>query len=372
MWCGLFLLATWLTQACCVLRGNHTNNWAILVDTSKFWFNYRHVANTLSIYRSIKRLGIPDSQIILMLADDAPCNPRNPRPGTVYHNSNQRINIYGDDVEVDYRGYEVTAENFIRILTGRVTTGTPQSKQMMIDENSNVLVYMTGHGGVGFLKFQDTHEISDKELADMFQQMYHKRRYNNLLFIIETCKAGSMLRYLYSPNVIGLAASRHDEDSYSHHSDSSIGVHVIDRFSHYLLEFVEKMDVYSEKTLADLFTCCSYHQCHSHTVSRTDLFARDSKDTLVTEFFGSVRKATVVTEPQSAFESTSEEATDIDESAARKGRSPFEAASSAIPPMNMMTVEGDNSVYGAVIAFGTLIALAVGLLTHKIDNEESL
>ena len=35
----------------------HTNNWAILVDTSRFWFNYRHVANVLSVYRSVKRLG---------------------------------------------------------------------------------------------------------------------------------------------------------------------------------------------------------------------------------------------------------------------------------------------------------------------------
>lgn len=43
-------------------RGNHTNNWAVLVDTSRFWFNYRHVANVLSIYRTVKRLGIPDSQ----------------------------------------------------------------------------------------------------------------------------------------------------------------------------------------------------------------------------------------------------------------------------------------------------------------------
>lgn len=38
----------------------HTNNWAVLVSTSRFWFNYRHVANVLSIYQSIKRLGIPD------------------------------------------------------------------------------------------------------------------------------------------------------------------------------------------------------------------------------------------------------------------------------------------------------------------------
>lgn len=26
---------------------------------------------------------------------------------TVFNNANQQINVYGDDVEVDYRGYEV-------------------------------------------------------------------------------------------------------------------------------------------------------------------------------------------------------------------------------------------------------------------------
>lgn len=74
-------------------QSDHTNNWAVLVDTSRFWFNYRHVANVLSIYRSVKRLGIPDSQIILMIADDMPCNPRNPRPAQVYNNANQHINV---------------------------------------------------------------------------------------------------------------------------------------------------------------------------------------------------------------------------------------------------------------------------------------
>uniref|UniRef100_A0A0K0DMT2 GPI-anchor transamidase n=1 Tax=Angiostrongylus cantonensis TaxID=6313 RepID=A0A0K0DMT2_ANGCA len=59
----------------------HTNNWAVLVCTSRFWFNYRHVSNVLALYHAVKRLGIPDSNIILMLAEDIPCNPRNPRPG---------------------------------------------------------------------------------------------------------------------------------------------------------------------------------------------------------------------------------------------------------------------------------------------------
>lgn len=39
---------------------SHTNNWVVLVCTSRFWFNYRHVANVLSLYHSVKRLGIPD------------------------------------------------------------------------------------------------------------------------------------------------------------------------------------------------------------------------------------------------------------------------------------------------------------------------
>ena len=33
-----------------------------------------------------------------------------------------------------------------------------------------------GHGGDGFLKFQDNEEISSAELADAFQQMWQKKR----------------------------------------------------------------------------------------------------------------------------------------------------------------------------------------------------
>jgi phosphatidylinositol glycan class K len=92
-----------------------------------------------------------------MLADDMPCNPRNPRPGvlhfihhvtlllgTVYANAEEHINLYGDNVEVDYRGYEVTVENFIRLLTGRLPPATPRSKRLLTDHRSNILIYLTG------------------------------------------------------------------------------------------------------------------------------------------------------------------------------------------------------------------------------------
>lgn len=49
----------------------------------------------------------PCSHIVLMLADDMACNHRNPKPATVFSHKNMELNVYGDDVEVDYRGYEV-------------------------------------------------------------------------------------------------------------------------------------------------------------------------------------------------------------------------------------------------------------------------
>lgn len=67
----------------------------------------------------MKRLGIPDSNIILMLADDTACNARNHFPGAVYAGAGRQIDLYGSNIEVDYHGYEVTVENFIRLLTGK-------------------------------------------------------------------------------------------------------------------------------------------------------------------------------------------------------------------------------------------------------------
>lgn len=279
-------------------KSKHTNNWAVLVCSSRYWFNYRHVANVLSIYRSVKRLGIPDSRIILMLADDMACNPRNTRPGTVFNNAHHQLNVYGDDVEVDYRGYEVTVKSFIRLLTGRVEDGTPRSKQLLTDESSNILIYLTGHGGDGFLKFQDSEEITSVELADAFEQMWQKQRYNEILLITETCQAESMAQQLYSPNIIGIGSSKIGEDSLSHHGDPTIGVYVIDRYTYYALEFLETVHSNSSKTLSSFLEVCPKKYCISTVTVRKDLFHRDPAQVPLTDFFGSVPKVNLMPTPK--------------------------------------------------------------------------
>ncbi len=43
----------------------------------------------------------------------------------------------------------------------------------------SIFLFYAGHGGDGFLKFQDSEEITNQELADAFEQMWQKRRYTN-------------------------------------------------------------------------------------------------------------------------------------------------------------------------------------------------
>lgn len=151
------------------------------------------------------------------------------------------MDLYGENIEVDYRGYDVNVQNFVRLLTGRLDKQIPRSKKLMSDDRSNVLIYLTGHGGEDFLKFQDNEELGAQDVADAIAQMWEKKRYHELLFMIDTCQASSMFSRIDSPNVIAASSSKTGEPSYSHHADHGLGVHVIDRFTYYILENFEKM-----------------------------------------------------------------------------------------------------------------------------------
>ena len=61
------------------------------------------------------------------------------------------------------------------------------------------------------------------ELADAFEQMWSKRRYNEIFFMIDTCQAASMYQKFYSPNILAVASSLVGQDSLSHHVDPAIG-----------------------------------------------------------------------------------------------------------------------------------------------------
>ena len=106
---------------------------------------------------------------------------------------------------------------------------------------------------------QDSKEISSIELADTFAQMHEKKRYNELMFVIDTCHAVSMYTKFYSPNIVSMASSQADEDSLSHHVDEEVGVFIIDRLVlfNFLLTFkITFIGSFFDKLYENSYRCC--------------------------------------------------------------------------------------------------------------------
>ena len=289
------MILSYLALCATIIMGvvsGHTSNWAVIVDTSRFWFNYRHAANALSVYHACKRFGIDDDHIILMLAGDVPsCDPRNSLPATIFNDVNHPYSLYDTSIQVDYRGLEVTVEAIIQVLTGRHPPETPSSKRIRSDDGSNILVYMTGHGGDEFLKVQDTTEISTRDIQESLREMDSKGRYNQLFFMADTCQASTLMNTLDAPRLVTIGSSKLGQSSYSYSNDFSVGVSLIDRFTFTMLQFFRRFthrtDGTTKKTLGDLFRNFDSKFMRSEP-EWTVRHGRSLDETPVTDFFGSV------------------------------------------------------------------------------------
>lgn len=221
-----------------------SNHWAVLVCSSRYWFNYRHLANTLSMYRTIRQLGIPDERIIMMSASDAPCNPRNPHPGIILtsNDGGTSSDVYGlDDVEMDYQGEDASVESLLRVLTGNHFASTPLSRRLRTNADSHVLVFLSGHGGDEFLKFHDTEELTAADLGYALGDMHAKGRYKEVLLLIDTCQAATLATHITAPGVTTVSSSLKGENSYAQEARDDLGgVAVIDRFTHATTAFFRR------------------------------------------------------------------------------------------------------------------------------------
>ena len=217
-------------------------NWAVIVSTSRYWFNYRHAANSLSVYAILKELGISDNNIILMNSVNVACDSRNIYQGSIYNSIDTAPLDLCEGVETDYSGDEVTVNNFINLLVGRYDNHLPINKRLLSDKHSNVLLYMSGHGGNEFFKFNDNEELAALEFQQVLYEMNLKKRYKELLIILDTCQASTMSNYFHNntENIYFIASSMKGENSYSYQVDETINVALIDRFSYGFFEYFKQ------------------------------------------------------------------------------------------------------------------------------------
>lgn len=210
---------------------------AVIVSSSKYFHNFRHASNALAVYSTMRRLGVPDSHITLMLAGAVPCDVRSVLAGSVFNSAARTLDLYPADVRPAYRGDDVTVENLLGVLTDRLPFRTPASRRLQSGPNSRVVIYLTGHGGDEFLKFSDHFELTAEELAEAARAMFAHRRCAELLLVVDTCQAATLTDWVAATalpgepamRVISLASSALGENSYSFDLDRTLGVALSDR-----------------------------------------------------------------------------------------------------------------------------------------------
>lgn len=107
--------------------------------------------------------------------------------------------------------------------------------------------------------------------------------------MIDTCQANTLYSRFYSPNLIASGSSEKGENSFSHQTDGDLGVAVIDRYTYYSLEVLERVQQGGNDTLMDLFSSYSKSLMGSTPGFRYDLFKRPVEEVLITDFFGAVQ-----------------------------------------------------------------------------------
>lgn len=281
------------------------NNWAIIVSTSRYWFNYRHAADALAIYQRIRESGVADDRILLMLGEDPSSDPRNTQPGRVPLNDDPETDgVYGRDVEADFTGAGVSARSFLALLTGSVSSeSTPLSRRLETDSESNVLVYLTGHGGDGFLKFHDRSEMTGEDLAGAIAQMHARRLFKRMLLIVDTCNAESLTALCAAPGLITVASSKANQKSRSLGMSDTMGVHLMDRFAQRAHELLGRASARTLE-LRDFFSLFPQSLIGSETVYRDHGDMGGGRrspgysEPVVNDFFGSRIRGRLVSFPR--------------------------------------------------------------------------
>ena len=47
------------------VRDVRDDTWAVIVNSSKFYLNYRHTANAMTVYHALKRMGLPAAKCLV-------------------------------------------------------------------------------------------------------------------------------------------------------------------------------------------------------------------------------------------------------------------------------------------------------------------
>ena len=216
--------------------GPITGRYAVLVQGSNGFSNYRHAADVLGMYQLLRAGGIDDDHIILVLDQKIPTDSDNPSPGEIH------LDVTGPDL---YGGKE----------------------DLPAGDGNNVLLYWSGHGHKA-ASGRDP-EFAWRNLSagsgftsTMLRESVEAMTYRKLLIIAEPCYSEAVLTPLKEQlHVLGISGASANEQSWADCRDYDHNFWMCDRFSRNVILYLED---HPEATYRDLFLYCSANTLGSH------------------------------------------------------------------------------------------------------------
>lgn len=246
-----------------------TDQYAVLVQGSEGYINYRHQADVLSVYQALRRGGFPDDHIILILDSALMNNPLNPEPGVIRTAMDSPDLLSGTDMlpaaVVDYNSADLTSADIADILLGngseRLKTTLPQ------DEGANVLFYWSGHGrstfhgGANEFCWRKT-SYGNGFTAGMLRETASQMKFRKLLIAAEPCYSECVIRSIEGVDgVLALSGANSEEQSWADNWSDEASVWMCDRFSQNLVNCLTDNP---QTSFRDLFLYCARHTLGSH------------------------------------------------------------------------------------------------------------
>ena len=255
-----------------------TDQYAVLVQGSDGYINYRHQADVLSVYQALRRGGFPDDHIILIIDRDMSSSRANPQPGTVRTSPDGPDLLGGTDqlpkAEVDYDSRNLTAHDIANILKGVQTSTTPIVLPTRSNEapsgavgGVNVLFYWSGHGrsrsqgGADEFCWRDEY-AGQGFTADLLRETAAQMHYRKLCIAAEPCYGECVIRAVEGiPGVLAMSGASAAEQSWADHWSDAARVWMCDRFT---LNLVTCLTENADTSFRDLFLYCASHTLGSH------------------------------------------------------------------------------------------------------------
>ena len=244
-----------------------TAQYAVLVQGSNGWNNYRHQADVLSVYQMLKTKGFDDDHIILIIDKALASDAMNPEPGIIRAEDGGKDLLAGSSM--DYDNADISPSDISNILLGVKTDKTPVV--LPKDAGQNVLLFWSGHGhnhannGADELAWRNA-DVGRGMTADLLRQtislMHQQGHYRKMFVLTEPCFSEAVITPLVGiPGVLAMSSAGTFEQSFADNWSTELGVWRCDRFSRNL---VTHLTASPTTTYRDLYLFCAQRTLGSH------------------------------------------------------------------------------------------------------------